>query len=173
MNLELTGSELTVQLEDFRRLQAAEGYIELGMYEEADDELEQIDPFCPASSRVLALQLCTYAGQAKWRLMGTVARKLTERDPSDVQWPIWWAYAIARGQGLERAKTILVRALRSHPNDPRLHYAMGCYESLLNHLSTAKRHLARAIQLDARLKLIALNDEELEPIWSQIEQLKS
>jgi uncharacterized protein HemY len=173
MNLELTGAAFDVEWHDFRRLRAAEGYIELGMYEEADSELKQVDPACPALSRVLALKLCTYAGQAKWKLMGAVAKKLTERDPGDVQWPIWWAYAIARGQSVDRAKNVLIQALRNHPNDPTLHYAVGCYESLLHHFSKAKRHVARAIQLDWSLKLIALTDEELEPIWFEIEQLGS
>jgi tetratricopeptide (TPR) repeat protein len=171
MNLELTGLGVAIDLHDFRRLRAAEGYIELGMYDDADTELEQVDPFCAASSRVLALKLCAYAGQAKWKLMGMVAKKLTERDPSEVQWAIWWAYAAAKGQGINRAKNILIQALRNHPNDSRLHYAMGCYESRLHHFNTAKRHLARAIQLDSGLKLVALSDEELEPLWSVIEQL--
>jgi hypothetical protein len=164
---------VALELADLRRLRAVEGYIELGMYDDANIELAQIDPACPAVSRILALKLCIYAGLSKWRLMGAVAKKLAQRDPNDPQWAIWRAYAAARAQSFEGAKKILIQALQTHPNDPRIHYALGCYESRLRHFYTAKRHLARAIQLDARLKLLALTDEELEPLWAEIAQLNS
>lgn len=170
MNRELSESEVLVEFDHLRRLRAAEGYIELGMYAPADAELEKIDPSCPAVSRVLARKLCTYAGMAKWELMAVVAKNLAQRNPNDGQWAIWWAYSVGRGQAIEAAKAILIRALQIHPNDPRLHYAICCYESRLRHFKTAKRHLARAIQLDSRLKLMALSDEDLEPLWSEIEQ---
>jgi hypothetical protein len=40
-----------------RRLQAIEGYLELGMFEEAAAELSALDPAWFASQRVLSLQL--------------------------------------------------------------------------------------------------------------------
>jgi hypothetical protein len=71
---ELGGFILTFESQDLRRLMAAEGYIELGMYDEAAEELDQIDSFSPIVSHVLALRLCTYAGLAKWNLMEAVLR---------------------------------------------------------------------------------------------------
>ena len=173
MNVELTGLAIAGELLEFRRLRAAEGYFELGMYEEADAELEQINVRSRNLTWLLALKLRSYAAEANWTLMGTVAEKLTDNDPADVQWPIWWAYAAAKDQSVQDAQNILCRALTQHPNDPRLHYAMGCCESRLHHFSTARRHLARAIQLDSRFKLVALNDEELQPLWRAIEQFDS
>jgi tetratricopeptide (TPR) repeat protein len=164
---------VAVEPPDVRRLRAVEGYIELGMYEEADFEIEQIDPAWPAVSRILALKLCIYAGMAKWRLMEAVAKKLADRNPDDAQWVIWRAFAAARGHSIEGAKKILIQALRTHPNDPRIHYALGCYESRLQHFFPAKRHLARAIQLDARLRLVALSDADLEPLWAELEVIDS
>jgi hypothetical protein len=161
----------SVESPDTRRLRAVEGYIELGMYDEADREIEEIDPARPAVSRVLVLKLCIYAGLCEWRLMEAVAKKLAERNPNDPQWAIWRAYAAARGQSIEVAKKILIQELRTHPNDPRIHYAMGCYESQLRHFYIAKRHLARAIQLDARLRLVALSDADLEPLWDELEMI--
>ena len=66
MDWEVNVFLLPSELDDLRRLRAAEGYIELGMFDDADAELDQIDPSYPAVSRVLALRLCTYAGLAKW-----------------------------------------------------------------------------------------------------------
>jgi hypothetical protein len=43
------------ELNDLRHLRAAEGYAELGMYAEADDEIEKLNPTC----RVFRLFLCS------------------------------------------------------------------------------------------------------------------
>ena len=46
-------------------LNAAHGYIELGLFEEANAELEEIDPFCRHLPEVLAARLAIYHGLKK------------------------------------------------------------------------------------------------------------
>ncbi len=43
--------------QNLRRLQAIEGYVELGMFEEAEEELRDLDPVWFALGRTLQLQL--------------------------------------------------------------------------------------------------------------------
>jgi hypothetical protein len=45
-----------------RRLQATEGYLELGMFEEAAEELRDLDPAWFALEQTLTLQLRVLAG---------------------------------------------------------------------------------------------------------------
>jgi hypothetical protein len=45
--------------------QAAVGYVELGMFADADSELDKIDPFCRALPEVLAVRLAIYRGLKK------------------------------------------------------------------------------------------------------------
>lgn len=52
--LELDGSEVN----DLRRVKAAQGYAELGMYDEADEEIAKISPNC----RIFRLFLCSQLG---------------------------------------------------------------------------------------------------------------
>ena len=66
MNLELRGLAMPLPRNDLRRLSAAEGHAELGMYLEADAEIAQISSALQMTARVLALRLCIYAGQEKW-----------------------------------------------------------------------------------------------------------
>jgi hypothetical protein len=47
---------------DQQHLKAAHGYIELGMFLEANEELESIDPFCWALPEVLDARLGIYQG---------------------------------------------------------------------------------------------------------------
>ena len=49
-------------LQAFRRLQAVEGYVDLGMFEEAAEELHALDPAWFALKRTLSLQLQVLAG---------------------------------------------------------------------------------------------------------------
>ena len=76
--------------------QAAVGYVELGMFAEADSELDKIDPFCRALPEVLAVRLAIYRGLKKWELMQQIAKRLKEFEPDNVQWTI--SLAVARQQ---------------------------------------------------------------------------
>ena len=91
---------------DQKHWEAASGYVQLGMYLEADAELDEIDPFCRAAPEVLAVRLEIYAGLKKWELMQAVAKKLAEHDPQNVQWAISQAYATRRAESIEAAKEI-------------------------------------------------------------------
>jgi hypothetical protein len=54
----------TVSAEDvqaIRRLQATEGYLELGMFEEAEEELQALDPAWFALEQTRSLQLRVFA----------------------------------------------------------------------------------------------------------------
>jgi hypothetical protein len=48
---------------DRLHLRAACGYVELGMFEEANAELEEIDPFCRHLPEVLLARLAIYDGR--------------------------------------------------------------------------------------------------------------
>lgn len=159
---------MSLPLDDLRHLMAAEGYVELGMYEEADTELEEMSPLCRHLAQVLTLKLCVYAGLKKWQSMQRLARKMVWHYPEEVHWQIWWAAAARQTHSIELARQILVRALQTHPQDPRLHYELSCYETRLQHFKQATRHLAMAIALDRRFESISLNEEDLEPLWQEL-----
>jgi hypothetical protein len=49
-------------MQALRRLQAAEGYLDLGMFEEAAGELDELDPAWFALDQTVSLQLRILAG---------------------------------------------------------------------------------------------------------------
>lgn len=57
-------------------MRAAEGYVELGMPLEANEELEQIEPDVRHVPEVLALRLQIYPTLEKWELRQAVSSKL-------------------------------------------------------------------------------------------------
>ena len=75
--------------DDLKHLTAAQGYVELGMFPDANEELENIGPDVRHIPEVLAVRVEIYRALEKWELMQTVAKRLTEIDPEDAQWPIF------------------------------------------------------------------------------------
>ena len=157
-----------IQNEHSRRLLAAEGYIDLGMYAEAAAELTALDPAFFALEQTLVMQLCVYAGLHQWEQAHELATALGKQDPENPQWAIWSASAACRLQSVEAAKGILLEALVSHPDNANIHYNLSCYETRLQHYRKAQRHLARAIQIDPRFKMVAMDDADLEPLWMEV-----
>ena len=95
---------------DQQHWHAAVGYVELGMFVEADSKLDKIDPFCRALPEVLAVRLAIYRGLKKWELMQQIAKRLKEFEPDNVRWTISLAYATRRAYSIDVAMEILLNA---------------------------------------------------------------
>src|SRR4051794_30635036 len=102
---------MPLEPDDFRHLTAAEGYAELGMFPEADRELDEIDPWVRHVPEVLAVRLRIYHGLKKWELLRVVAGKLAEFDPDEPQWTLSLAWATRRLESVEAARDIVLRAI--------------------------------------------------------------
>jgi hypothetical protein len=73
---------------DQLHLRAAVGYIEVTMFEEANAELEEMDPFCRHLPELLLARLAIYHSLKKWDLLAVVAKKLAEWNPNKPSNPI-------------------------------------------------------------------------------------
>jgi hypothetical protein len=100
---------------------------ELGMFLEADTELDKIDPFNRAAPQVLAIRLAIYHGLEKWELMQEIAKRLAEFQPDDIQWTISLAYATRRADSIHAAKEILLNAEPKFPKEAIIKYNLACY----------------------------------------------
>src|SRR5438046_10761794 len=90
---------------------AAVGYAQLGMFLEANEQLENIDPFNRVAPEVLALRVDIYCGLQKWDLMREIAERLYESDSTNIQWVVSYAYATRRTKSVNAARNILINAL--------------------------------------------------------------
>ncbi|SRR6266480_2512575 len=156
---------MPIEPPDKQFLEVACGYAELGMYPDANAELEKIDPFNRAAPEVLALRIAIYGGLKKWELMAEIAKRLTEFQPDDPQWPVSAAYATRRATSIEAAKQILLSAEPKFPKEAVIPYNLGCYFCQLGDLDMAKEYLRRAFEIDPNWRIIALDDIDLKPLW--------
>ena len=153
---------------DRQHCQAAAGYVELGMFLEANTELDKIDPFNRAAPEVLALRIEIYRGLAKWELMQAIAKRLAEFQPDDIQWTISLAYATRRVESIGAAKEILLNAEPKFPKEAAIKYNLACYFCQTGDIKTAKNYLKKAFEIDLSLRMAALEDEDLKPLWDSL-----
>ena len=138
------------------------------MFLDANAELEEIDPEVRHVPEVLEIRVQIYQALKKWELMQTVAKKLAEYDAKNPQWAISWAYAARRADSIQAAKRILLEAVEQHPQHALMHYNLACYECQLGDLEVGKTRLEHALKIDPQLRVMALDDEDLKPLWDQI-----
>lgn len=148
-----------------KRLEAALGYLQLGMFEEANDEIEQLPSEEKNSPGVLRLRAAIYSETKSWHLLHEVAGFLVNSLPGDPQHWIWLAYATRRTTSIPAAETILLQALQSHPNEGMIHFNLACYAAQTGKVEDARELLRNAIRLEPNVRSLALDDPDLEPLW--------
>lgn len=148
-----------------RDYQAAIGYLELGMHQDAWDALEEI----PAEQRhlpeVLKIRLEIYRALKKYEGMATVAEHLTKVFPDDADYWISLAYAQRRYIDLEKAEKSLLEAQKRFPDEATIHFNLVCYACQLGRISETKERLKKSIEINPEFKKMALEDEDLAPLW--------
>jgi tetratricopeptide (TPR) repeat protein len=138
------------------------------MFEEANGELEEIDPFCRHLPEVLVARLAIYHGLKKWDMLAVVAKKLTEWNPQEPGFFNELAYATRRAESIHAAHAILTRAASLHPTEGTIQFNLACYEAQMGSLDRAKSHLKQATVIDPKFSLMALEDPDLEPLWASL-----
>ena len=130
-----------------RHLQAAAGFLELGLPQEANAELESIEAELRSLPPVVALRVQVYEALQAWELMAVCAKQMCVTHPQEPQGYVSLAYATRRAESLERALGILLDAQQLFPQEATILYNLACYEAQLGHLDLARGWLQDAIRL--------------------------
>jgi tetratricopeptide (TPR) repeat protein len=149
-----------------RQLLAASGLSELGLYQEAVEELESLPIEIRETTVVLASWLELYQHWHKWAEALAVAQRLTELEPDESNWVIALAYAMRRASGLTLARQVLQNAVEKFEHCAAIHFNLACYASQLGELDEARTRLTQAIELDREFATLAKTDPDLAPIRS-------
>jgi tetratricopeptide (TPR) repeat protein len=157
---------------DLHHLNAALGWLELGNHLEADTELDNITPGLRSHPAVLELRWQIYSKEEKWDACVDISTALVAANP---EYPANWihrAYSIrrAKGGGLLQAEAVLLEAWQKFPSNPIIPYNLACYACQLGNLKEAWEWLEKAFDIgDAKkIKLMALDDPDLEKLWVEI-----
>jgi Flp pilus assembly protein TadD len=150
---------------------ASSGYVELGMLDDAAMVLEEIAPEDKIRNEVLGARVALYMAAKKWDMAAAVASHLVKVNPQNQVWWINLAYSIRRIDGVADAEAILLRAQTLHPKVAMIAFNLACYASVTGRFDKAKVRLRHAFELEKDVRLLALDDEDLKPLWDWIGQL--
>jgi predicted Zn-dependent protease len=81
------------------------GYRELGMFEDAAQALEEIEPEDKTRNEVLYARVDIYLAAKKWHLAAAVASRLVKADPGNPAAWINLAYAVRRAENIQAAES--------------------------------------------------------------------
>jgi Flp pilus assembly protein TadD len=160
---------------DSHHLEAAHGWLGLGSVADARTELEAISPGLRGHPAVLEARWLVCVQEKNWRDALAVAERELAGAPENSSGWLHRAYALRRveGGGLTQAWDALLPAAEKFPKEPTIPYNLSCYACQLQQLDMARHWLNRAIAAGKKecIKLAALCDDDLKPLWTEIKDL--
>jgi len=157
---------------DVHHLRAAQGWLELGNWREAGDELKNIAGPLLGHPAVLQVRWGIDAAANRWDAAVEVARTTAKSYPDMPDGWIHWAYALRRLEGIPEARRVLIGVVDKFPREFIIRYNLACYACQLGHLMDARAWLEKARKLAGRhdVRAMALDDPDLEPLWKEIRE---
>jgi tetratricopeptide (TPR) repeat protein len=158
---------------DTFHLSAAIGWLELGNQIEANEELEKITPELRVHPDVLEIRLQIYTKAKQWERCVDIGNALVKVAPNR---PFGWlqrSFSLHELKRTQEAAELLVPAAVLFPKEWRIRYNLACYACQLGNKKEAWKWLEFAFDLsDSKaVKLMALNDPDLETLWTEIAEI--
>jgi len=155
---------------DLLHLRAAEGWVGLGDYAAANDELEQIAAASRAHPDVLQLRWRIYANAKNWEACLDIATALTTMAPERRFGWIHRAHTLDKLGRTQEAKDLLLSVVNDWESNSTIPYHLAQYCARLGQTDQAKQWLGKALLVASdteeveRLRRMALEDPDLEPL---------
>jgi tetratricopeptide (TPR) repeat protein len=151
-----------------KTLQAAQGYFQLEMWEDAWNELENLAPELRHYPQVILMRLLIFNNMERWEYAVLLGKGAVQQYPQFGPLYLATAHALSRFEGAAAARTMLLSGEDALKDEPAFHFMLACYDSQLGNLDLAKTALARAFEIDEKLRLRALQDSDLKPLWESL-----
>jgi len=118
--------------------------------------------------QVILLRVMIYNNLERWEEAAIIGRGALRHYPDFGALHVATALALRVHSGPTEAKEVLTAGEAFLENEAVFHYLLACYDCALGHLDEAKEGLARAFELDKSLRLKALDEPDLAPLWESL-----
>lgn len=156
---------------------AASGWMDLGCLTEAHEEIDRIPADQLEHPEVMEIRWDLAVAAESWETAFRIAQRWLALTPDDAQPWLRRAYAARRrpGGGLAQAWDALLPAASKFPKEAIIPFNLACYACLMGHLDRAQDLLRIAMSIGGadRIRELALADQDLEAIWSQVRTWKN
>ncbi|MBI2947154.1 MAG: tetratricopeptide repeat protein [Verrucomicrobia bacterium] len=158
---------------DSYHFSAAEGWLVLGSYPDALDELERISPTLQEHPDILLLRWHVHAKMKDWKACADVGKRLVGAAPGEIS--SWQNYAnsLFYEKRYREAFDALFPAIEKFPKEWSVPYNLACYECQMGKLDEAMSwfKMAQALGNADEIKQQALRDPDLGPLHQTIHGL--
>ncbi len=151
------------------RLSRVDGFLDLSMLARAQEELKAVPSDFASHPAVQRMRLRLLLDQQAWAGARDLARSIRDADPSTHDMWILLAYATRRSESVMAARAVLEEAARKFPGIPVIRFNLACYACQSGQLDEARRFLHQAFVLDKTFREVAAEDDDLRPLWSELE----
>ncbi|MFZ4717228.1 MAG: tetratricopeptide repeat protein [Chthoniobacterales bacterium] len=151
-----------------RAILAAQGYLELGMAEEALAELSSVPASESTDPDVVELRLHILMQATRWSEALATAEELLRLDPVAVPAYIHGAFALHELGRTREARDFLQKGPEALRKDPTFHYNIGCYEAVLGNRDAALQSLRESFALDGTYRNFARRDPDLALVHEEL-----
>ena len=147
-----------------RILLASQGYMELGMLDDALAELATLPPEAQREPAAMEMRVLVLTHAKRWQEALEISRELCVVAPEEPGGFIHAAFCLHELGRSAEAKETLIAGPPALMKEATFHYNLACYECALGNLDAAKQHLERSIAMDKKFRDFAKTDPDLEPL---------
>jgi predicted Zn-dependent protease len=144
-----------------RQLRIAEGYAELGMYEEALAELDRLSGEVEDLPAILRMRVAIVLQLQDWAAALRLSRRLCVLLPNESYGFIHAAFCLHELGRTPEAKETLLNGPASLLEEAVYYYNLGCYDAVLGNLEQAKAYLRASFRLNKTFRALAKKDADL------------
>jgi hypothetical protein len=151
---------------------AAEGFLDLGMPQDAWDQLEEIEPSRRAGPDVLAMRLRILERMGYQDLGAEIARGATRTHPDHLELLLLGARHIRAADGVPAALALLLAREGRFKAKAAYWFDLACLHCQTGDLARTAECARRAVELDRSYQMEVLDHPDLEPLrasWSGTE----
>ena len=146
---------------DERTLLAAQGYCELGMFDDALGEIETLPEEARQSAPAIETRLLILMQAKRWKPALAASRELCALVPERPVGFIHASYCLHEMGRTADARELLLAGPEALRTEPTYHYNLACYECRLGQLDLARAHLEKCFTFDKKFRAFAKLDPDL------------
>jgi predicted Zn-dependent protease len=150
------------------KIRAAEGFAELGMYDDALAELDEVDPDFQDTLQMLRMRVEIVLRKRSWKAALRFSLRARRLYPSESWAFIHAAFCLHELGRTQEAKETLLDGPDKLLEEPVYYYNLGCYDAVLGNLHQAKAYLRTSFRLDKSFRELAKSDPDLERIRDEL-----
>ena len=148
--------------------QAAQGYMELGMMDDALAELDTLPAAVQERTEVLHLRLFIHMQAKRWSEALKISQVVCRVQPDDTAGFIHAAFCLHELGRTAEAKDWLLGGPSALLSEATYHYNLGCYDAALGNMEDAQAHLRVSFKLDKKFREFAKTDPDLRAVWDSL-----